>query len=91
MNRVDPVLYLLLIVILSFTGMLVFVEFKFPNDGQLFQVISGMVTGFSGAFLLRVKPQTKEEEKGPGAKVTEVEKTSTILTSVPGETSENKP
>ena len=33
-----------------FTFVLVFVEWRFPQDAQIFQVVSGLVTGFSGAF-----------------------------------------
>jgi hypothetical protein len=47
----DPVLKLLLIGILFFTAALFYCEHRFPNDGQIFQVIAGLLTGFGGAFL----------------------------------------
>jgi len=36
---------------------LIFVEFFFKDDSQLFQVIASVLTGFLGAFLGRVKPE----------------------------------
>jgi hypothetical protein len=80
----DPVLLLLLLSTFGFAGMMIFVEFKFPNDGQVFQVMSGLTTGFAGAVLARVKPQSREEEKSAsGGKITEVEKTTTTSVSIP--------
>jgi formylglycine-generating enzyme required for sulfatase activity len=58
----------------------VFVEFKFPNDRELFTLISGLVTGFAGAFLMRVKPQSKSDEVPPGT--TQVESVSIAKTPV---------
>jgi hypothetical protein len=54
-NAIDHVLYLL------FAGMVIFaiavflVEKFFPMDGQIFQVMAGLLTGFSGAFFTRIK------------------------------------
>jgi hypothetical protein len=57
---------------------LIYVEKAFPNDGQIFQVISGLVTGFAGAFFMRVKPQSsRPEPASPGEKVTVTEQRST--------------
>jgi hypothetical protein len=39
-----------------FCGVLIFCEHFFPMDGQIFQVIAGLLSGFSGAFFMRVKP-----------------------------------
>jgi len=53
---------------LLFAGICIFTcvmftsEHYFHDDGQLFQVTSNLVAGFSGAFFTRLKPQTKEEE-----------------------------
>lgn len=71
MKRIDPVLLLLVYGMIFFTIVLIGVEHFFPNDGQVFQVISGLITAFSGAFFLRVKPQTPQEEKDPASKLTE--------------------
>ena len=53
----DPVLLLLFAGMVLFTAMLIIVDKAFPNDGQTFQVISGLLTGFSGAFFGRLVPQ----------------------------------
>jgi hypothetical protein len=59
-DRIEPV------VLLLFTGMLVFTvvvmacEKFYPMDGQLFQVFAGLLTGFSGAFFMRVKPKNSD-------------------------------
>ena len=34
-----------------------------PNDGQTFQVISGLLTGFAGAFFMRIKAPDKSTDK----------------------------
>ncbi len=54
---VEPVLMLLAGLMIFFTGMLIFVEHFFASDGQVFQVISSLLTGISGAFLMRIKPR----------------------------------
>lgn len=87
MKAVDPILYLLLIATFASLGLLIFVEFKFPSDGQVFQLIAGLVTGFSAAFFLRVKPATKEEDKvAHGDDVKETITQTSTLTSAPPET-----
>jgi hypothetical protein len=57
----DPVLLILLFATFVFTGLLLFVSFRQPTDGQTFQVMSGLATGFAGAVLARVKPQAHTE------------------------------
>lgn len=49
--RTDPILKLLLGGILFFTVVILYTQKYFPNDGQTFQVFSGLLTGFAGAFL----------------------------------------
>lgn len=56
-QKIDPILWLLFLGMAFFSGMLLYVEHAFPTDGQLFVVVSGMLTSFSGAFFMRVKPQ----------------------------------
>lgn len=48
---------LLFVGMIFFTGMLFAAEKWFPADGQMFQVVAGLLTGFSGAFFMRVKPK----------------------------------
>jgi hypothetical protein len=62
MQKLERVLLLLTFLVVFFTGCLFFSEHFFPQDGQIFQVVSGLLTAFGGALLMRVKPQTKEEE-----------------------------
>lgn len=61
-NRLEPVLVLLAVMILFFTGLLVAMAKFFPTDGQTFQVISGLLTGFGGAFLARIKPAGNKDD-----------------------------
>jgi hypothetical protein len=53
---VDPVLYLLFAGMIFFTMILIGVEHFFMQDAQVFQVIAGVLTGFTGAFFGRMKP-----------------------------------
>ena len=68
MNRVDPVLYLLLAGMLIFTAVMLFVDFKRSTDSEVFQVVAGVVTGFAGAFFTRLKPSDHPEPPPPGTK-----------------------
>jgi hypothetical protein len=56
-NSLDPVLRLLFIGIMLFTMITIYVNHVFPNDGQMFQVICGILTGFTGAFFGRMDPK----------------------------------
>lgn len=49
------VLKLLVGSIIFFVIALFYSEHKFPNDGQIFQVIANLVSGFAGAFLMFIK------------------------------------
>ncbi len=57
MKGLDPVLNLLFFGMLLFTGMLLIVEWRFKDDGQIFQTIAGVLTGLTGAFLARINPK----------------------------------
>lgn len=57
MLKLEPVLVLLAALVVFFAVLLISCAHFFPTDGQTFQVISGLVTGFSGALLMRVKPR----------------------------------
>lgn len=52
---IDRILYLLFAGMLVFAVMLVLVEKFFASDGQIFQVVAGLLTGFSGAFFAKIK------------------------------------
>lgn len=56
-TKVEPVVLLLSLLLLVFSGILIFCEFRFPMDGQVFQVFSGLLTSIAGAFLMRIKPR----------------------------------
>lgn len=58
---IEPVVKLLAALIVFLLLVLVAVSKWSPNDGQTFQVISSLLTGFAGALLMRVKPDTKSE------------------------------
>lgn len=55
-HKIDPVLYLLFAGMVLFAGILIAVEHFFMQDGQMFQVMAGLLTGFSGAFFGRITP-----------------------------------
>lgn len=65
MWRADPILSLLFCGMIFFTGILIFVEWRFESDAQVFQVIASLLAGFSGAFFGRIKPGP-EHTKQPG-------------------------
>lgn len=58
-DPVEPTLYLLFYGMIFFAGVLIGVEYFFKEDGQMFQVIAGILTGFTGAFFGRMKPGEK--------------------------------
>lgn len=53
---VEPVLKLLTALMVFFTLALFACERFFSSDTQVFQVICGLLTAISGAFMMRVKP-----------------------------------
>jgi len=61
---IDKVVYLLTFLVLVFTGLLIYVAKTSPNDGQTFQIVSGLVTGFSGALLMRINPKKLDDPPG---------------------------
>lgn len=81
-NKLEPVVRLLFIGMVIFAALLFVSEKFFPMDGQMFQVIAGLLTGFSGAFFMRVKPKNESPtipEGGSGAQTT-----TTIITPAEG-------
>lgn len=63
MKQLEPVLLLLAAMVIFFTGLLIWSSTHLANDGQTFQVLSGLVTGFAGAFLMRVKPRADRPQE----------------------------
>lgn len=63
-EALDRVLILLFIGIVFFTGVLFAAELWFKDDSQLFQVVAGVLTGFTGAFFGRMKPRKEQGESG---------------------------
>lgn len=66
MKRLDPILKLLLVGIVFFMAILLYIQKWFPNDGQTFQVVAGLLTGFSGAFLGFARKELGVEPDPPG-------------------------
>ncbi len=56
-DRLDSVVLLLTALILIFVGVLIWVAVNLKSDGQTFQIVASLVTGFSGALLMRIKPK----------------------------------
>lgn len=86
-NRIEPIVLLLVGLVLFFTCILVWVAKFMSSDGQTFQIIAGLVTGFSGALLMRVKPKSTPEDNVPmppnPARVTTRETKETTATATP--------
>ena len=59
----DAVDKLLFCGIIFFTFMLIAISKWSPNDGQTFQVVSGLLTGFGAAFFARMKPTGKQDSQ----------------------------
>ena len=55
-KNLDAIDMLLFLGIVLFTALIMVIAKFYPNDGQTFQVVSGLLTGFAGAFLARIKP-----------------------------------
>lgn len=61
-GSVEPLDRLLFGAIIFLVLVLVVVAKWSPNDGQTFQVISGLLTTFSGAFVGRMVPSKKDQQ-----------------------------
>jgi hypothetical protein len=62
--KVDRILYLLFSGIVIFSIILILCEHYFMSDGQMFQVIASVLTGFTGAFFGRINPSQKSVDPG---------------------------
>lgn len=82
MKRLDPNLVFVFVAILIFLAALLLAEWWFPNDGQIFQVVAGLLTGTGAVFLGAARhafglPEQKED--GTVSKTTQtVEVTKTV-------------
>ena len=70
-RRVDPVVMLLFIGVVLFTGVLFACEKMFYQDAQIFQVIAGIDTGIAGALLGRLKPDANHGQPAEAPAPTE--------------------
>ena len=70
MRQLEPVLFLLSGMVVLFTLLLFISEKMFPNDGQIFQILGNLVSGFAGALLMRVKPRTQDDEQDKASQTT---------------------
>jgi uncharacterized membrane protein len=52
---VEPVIRLLCLVMIFFTGVLIYCAHMFPNDGVVFTVFSGLLNNCGGALFMRIK------------------------------------
>ena len=57
-GKVEPILLFLILLMIFFTGALFLAEWRFGNDGQMFQVVSNVLSAVAGAFIMRVKPSS---------------------------------
>ena len=63
--RQDRITLLLLGATVFFAILLVVVDKLFPNEGQVFQVLANLTSGFAGAFFTRIQPATTTHAAGP--------------------------
>lgn len=56
-EKLEPIIWLLFVGIFLLLGILIGVEVAWKDDGQMFQVIAGLLSAFSGAFFMRIKPK----------------------------------
>ena len=62
-DGLEPMLLMLCAMVVFFTMILFAAEKFFGSDAQLFQVVAGLLSGFGGALLMRVKPRGNEEKE----------------------------
>lgn len=66
-NRIDPIIRALFLAVFLYTLLLLAIAKLMPNDGQTFQVISTILSGFSGALLGRIHPGKAQAAPGDKA------------------------
>lgn len=65
LKEVGGTVLVLLLGMVFFTIVLVFVEWRFESDAQVFQVISNIVSGFAGAFFAMMTSKAKNTTPPP--------------------------
>lgn len=55
-STVEPILKILCLLMVFFTVVLISVDYLFKGEGQVFQVVSSVLAGVTGAFLARINP-----------------------------------
>lgn len=66
LDEVGGTVLLLFLGLVFFTFVLIFVEWRFQQDAQVFQVVSNLVSGFGGALLgLMSKKADKKPDSPP--------------------------
>ena len=70
MKQLDPVLALLFAGIVFSAIALAVIDWFFKGEGQVFQVIAGLLMSFNGAFFLRIMPD-KHDPPPPPSVVTQ--------------------
>lgn len=63
MRGLDPVDRVLVFLIILFALLVIAISKWSPNDGQTFQIIGTLCTGFAAAFLSRIKPADKKTDQ----------------------------
>lgn len=63
-GALEPVIKLLAGLIVFCLLLMVIVSKWSPNDGQTFQVIGNLLSGFAGALMMRIKPDGGKDNKG---------------------------
>jgi hypothetical protein len=53
----EPIIVMLFIGVFAAMGVTIYCEHMFKDDGQMFQVASGLVVAFSSALFSRMKPR----------------------------------
>lgn len=56
MKRIDPIIYLLTGLVLIYTVVILWTDLFLKSDGQTFQIVSNLASGFAGALLMRINP-----------------------------------
>ena len=71
-ENVEPIIYLMCVMIVFFVGVLLASETFWKEDAQMFQVIATCLSGFTGALLARIKPAQQNQSGGDdvGIKIT---------------------
>ncbi len=56
MKKVDPIIFLLIGLVILYTFFILWIAIWLKSDGQTFQIVSNLASGFAGALLMRINP-----------------------------------